>query len=252
MRILLINGNTTDAVTERMAIAARGVASPGSEIVAVTARFGATIIGSRTETAFAAAAVLDGLARSAADCDAAIIGASVDPGLAAAREMLDVPVIGITEAALHAACLLGGLCGAIAMSANSDTILREMAAAYGLASRLGAVRTLPTTPLDFLADLAGGTRAIAAMADDMVSRDGVDTIVLIGAVMAGVPALVQSAVAVPVLEGVSAAVALAEALVRLHPPPSRAGSYAAPPTERVTALLRQCDKLAPSRDSPSD
>jgi len=243
MRILLINGNTTDAVTERMAIAARDVASPGTEIVAVTARFGPAIIGSRTETAFAATAVLDGLARSMAGCDAAIIGASVDPGLAAAREMLDVPVVGITEAALHAACLLGGRSGAIVMSANSDTILREMAAAYGLAGGLGAIRTLATTPLAFLADVAGGTRAIAAIADDMVAQDGVDTIVLIGAVMAGVPALVQPMLPVPVLEGVSSAVALAEALVRLHPPPARAGSYVAPSVERVTALLRQSDKL---------
>ena len=213
--------------------------------MAVTARFGAAIIGSRTEAAFSAAAVIEGLARSAEGCDAAIIGASVDPGLAAAREMLDMPVVGITEAALHAACLLGGQCGAIVMSANSATILREMADAYGLATRLGTVRTLPTTPLEFLADLPGGTRAICTMAEDMAVRDNVDTIVLIGAVMAGVPSLVQPMVRVPVLEGVSAAVALAEALVRLHVPPARAGSYAAPPAERVTALVTSLATLPP-------
>ena len=71
-----------------------------------------------------------------------------------------------------------------------------------------------------------------------MQRDGVDTIVLIGAVMAGVPAVVQPALRVPVVEGVSAAVALCEALARLKPPPARAGSYAAPPAARMTALLR--------------
>ena len=241
MRILLINPNTTEAVTQRMTEAARNVAAPDVVIETATARFGPQIIGSRVESAVAAAAVVERLAQ-AKGYDAVIVGASVDPGLAAAREMLDVPVIGITEAALHAACLLGGKIGAIVMSANSDTILREMADAYGLGTRLGAVRTLPITPLELLADLDAATRAIAAAAEAMVSSDGVDTIVLIGAVMAGVASVVQPAVRVPVLEGVSAAVGLAEALVRLRVSPSRAGSYAKPPEERVAVLARALGK----------
>jgi allantoin racemase len=241
VRILLINPNTTEAVTQRMAEAARNVAAPDVVIETATARFGPHIIGSRVESAVAAAAVVERLAQ-AKGYDAVIVGASVDPGLAAAREMLDVPVIGITEAALHAACLLGGKIGAIVMSANSDTILREMADAYGLGTRLGAVRTLPITPLELLADLDAATRAIAAAAEAMVSSDGVDTIVLIGAVMAGVASVVQPAVRVPVLEGVSAAVGLAEALVRLRVSPSRAGSYAKPPEERVAVLARALGK----------
>lgn len=243
MRILLINPNTTEAVTQRMAEAARRVAAPDVEIETTTARFGPQIIGSRVETAVAAAAVVERLSQ-ADGFDAAIVGASVDPGLAAAREMLDVPVIGITEAALHAACLLGGRVGAIVMSANSDTILREMAAAYGLGTRLAAVYTLPITPLELLADLDAATRAIAAAADTMVANDGVDTIALIGAVMAGMAYVVQPAVRVPVLEGVSAAVGLAEALVRLRVSPPRAGSFAKPPAERVSALARSLGKMS--------
>ncbi|HLY91520.1 MAG TPA: aspartate/glutamate racemase family protein [Acetobacteraceae bacterium] len=241
MRILLINPNTTEAVTQRMAEAARNVAAPDVVIETATARFGPQIIGSRVESAVAAAAVVERLSQ-AEGYDAVIVGASVDPGLTAAREMLDVPVIGITEAALHAACLLGGKIGAIVMSANSDTILREMADAYGLGTRLGAVRTLPITPLELLADLDAATRAIAAAADAMVADDGVDTIALIGAVMAGMAPVVQPAVRVPVLEGVSAAVGLAEALVRLRVSPSRAGSYAKPPGERVALLARALGK----------
>jgi allantoin racemase len=177
MRILLINANTTEAVTQRMADTARRVAAPDVEIATTTARFGPAIIGSRVETAIAAAAVVERLTQ-ADGYDAAIIGASVDPGLAAARELLEIPVVGITEAALHAACLLGGKIGAIVMSANSDTILREMADAYGLGTRLGAVHTLPITPLELLADLDAATRTIAAAAEAMVAGDGVDTIVL--------------------------------------------------------------------------
>ena len=80
MRILLVNPNTTPAVTETIAVATRLAASPGTEIKPVTARFGASIIGTRVETAVSAAAAIDQLAREANDCDAAIIGASVDSG----------------------------------------------------------------------------------------------------------------------------------------------------------------------------
>jgi len=242
VRILLINPNTTEAVTQRMAAAARGVATPGTEIEPRTARIGPAIIGSRAEAAFAGAGVIERLTNAVNGCDAVIIGASVDPGLAAAREMLDIPVVAITEAALHIACLLGGRMGAITMGANGDTILREMADAYGLGTRLGAVCTLPTTPLEFVADLATGTRALCTAADAMVANDGVDSIVLIGAVMAGVPPLVQSKLRVPVLEGVSAAVGLVEALVRLRIPPARAGSYATLPAARITALIESLDR----------
>ncbi|MEJ0018449.1 MAG: aspartate/glutamate racemase family protein [Acetobacteraceae bacterium] len=237
MRILLINPNTTEAVTQRIADAARGVAAPDTEIVPATAQFGAAIIGSRVEAAVSAAAVVERLAACADGCDAVIIGASVDSGLAAAREMLDIPVVAITEAALHTACLLGGRIGAITMGAGNDTFIREQACAYGLGTRVGAVHTLPMTPLEFLADIAAGARAIGAVAETMVAQQGVDTIVLIGAVMAGIPPLVQPMLRVPVLEGVTAAVGLAEALVRLRVPPARAGSYAAPPAARVAALV---------------
>ena len=237
MRILLLNPNTTAAVTERMAEAARAVAAPGTVILPATARFGARIIGSRVEAAVAGAAVIEALGREAAGCDAVIVAASVDPGLAAAREMLDVPVLGITEAALYAACMLGGRIGAVVMSAQSAVILREMAEAYGLGSRLAAIRAVPVTPQDFLADPDGVTQAVAAAARDLEAQDGVDAVTLIGAVMAGVPALVQPGVRLPVLEGVSAAVALLEGLVRLGPVAARAGSYVAPPPERLAALL---------------
>lgn len=243
MRILLINPNTTEAVTQRMAEAARRVAAPDVEIETTTARFGPQIIGSRVETVVAAAALVERLSQ-AHGFDAVIVGASVDPALAAAREMLDIPVIGITEAALHAACLLGGKVGAIVMSANSDTILREMADAYGLGTRLAAVHTLPITPLELLADLDAAKQAISAAADAMVASDGVDTVALIGAVMAGMAAVVQPALRVPVVEGVSAAVGFAEALVRLRVSPARAGSYAKPPAERVSVLARALGKLS--------
>ena len=106
MKLLLLNGNTDPAITERMAQGARGMC--GHEIMPVTARFGARYIASRAAAAVAAHAVLDALAHeigrdNAQGFDAAIIGCFGDPGLEAARECFPIPIIGMADAAIFAA-----------------------------------------------------------------------------------------------------------------------------------------------------
>ena len=107
MRLLLANPNTTQSVTDTIAAAARAAAAAGTEIVPATARFGGRVIGTRTEMAIAEHAALDLLA----------------------REMLAIPVLGLTESALHVACLTGGRFGTITISRRSAWPLREMVAA---------------------------------------------------------------------------------------------------------------------------
>lgn len=212
MRILLANPNTSESVTEAMAAVARRMASPGVEIKPATARFGARVIGTRSEMAVAEHASLSLLAAEADGCDAVIIGASLDSALRAAREMLAVPVLGLTESVLHVACLHGVRFGAVTTSGRSAATLREMIELYGLAGRCAGIGTLATTPLAILADPGAMAAAVGEAVAGLVEQ-GADVVVLIGAVMADMPARVQADV--PVLEGVSCAVALAEAMVRL-------------------------------------
>jgi len=236
MRILLANPNTTQAVTDTIAAAARAVAAPGTEIVPATARFGGRVIGTRTEMAIAEHASLDTLAREAGGCDAAIIGASIDSGLRAAREMLAIPVLGLTEAALHVACLSGGRFGTVTLSRRSAYPLREIVDGYGLLARCGGMRAADATPHDLLAAPERVADLIVAEARVLIEQDMVDVIVLIGAVMAPVAALVQPHLPVPVVEGVSCAVVLAEALVRLRLPKPHAGGYALLPRREVIGV----------------
>jgi allantoin racemase len=71
-------------------------------------------------------------------------------------------------------------------------------------------------------------REIVATACDLVERDGAETVVLTGAVMAGVPARLQKDVPVPLVDCMACAVRQAELLVQLGHPKPRTGSYAAP------------------------
>ena len=236
MRLLLANPNTSQAVTDTIAAAARAVASPGTEVVPATARFGARVIGTRAEMAVAEHAALEMLAREAGGCDAAIIGASIDSGLRAAREMFGFPVLGLTESALHVACLVGGRFGTVTLSHRSAYPLREMIEGYGLSSRCGGTRAADATPHDLMAAPDKVAALIVAEARILVEQCMVDVIVLIGAVMAPIAARVQPHLPVPVVEGVSSAVTLAEALVRLRLPKAHAGGYAAFHKREVVGL----------------
>lgn len=226
MRLLLVNPNTSHSITDTVAEAARAAAASDTEIVPVTAGFGARIIGTRTESAVAEHACLEALAHNAPGCDAAIVAASFDSGVRAGREMLPVPVIGITEAGLHVASLVGGCFGAVVLNARVLPVFREMLGAYGFSGKLCGIRAVSGAWIDVLQRPDVMAESIVAAANDLVQQDGAEVIFLVGAVMAVMPPRVQAQVPVPVLEGLSCAVVLAEALARLRVPKPRTGSFA--------------------------
>jgi hypothetical protein len=107
MKILLLNPNTTAAVTELLHAAAAPVVSPGTELVMATAPRGVPYIATRAEAQIGGAIALEMLAAEAPDVDAAVIAAFGDPGLFGARELFDIPVVGLAEAAMLTAFMLG-------------------------------------------------------------------------------------------------------------------------------------------------
>ena len=225
MRILLANANTTAAVTERCAASARAVAGAATEIVPVTPRFGPAIITSRAENAIAAHGLLDCLAEHHAGCDAAILAVSYDTALFAARQLLPIPVIGMTEAACLAACTVGERFGLVTFS--SPELYREVIAGHGLSARLSGIALVAATPQDALSD-PDGVAAKVAEAAEALAREGADSVLLGGAALAGIGGRIQGRAPVPLIDGIAAAVVLAEALARLALPKPRTGSFAAP------------------------
>ncbi len=100
MKLLLINPNTTQAMTDRLAKVARAAAGPEITVSALTATRGFPYIASRAEAQIAGALVLEMIAAHRHDADAVIIAAFGDPGLIAARELFDLPVVGMADAAV--------------------------------------------------------------------------------------------------------------------------------------------------------
>lgn len=228
MRILVLNSNTSEVVTEKVAAAARAAASPGTEIVAVTGTFGARVIGTRAEHAIGEHSTVALVSRHAPGCDAVVIGVSYDTGLRAARELLGIPVVGMTEAGLMTACMLGGTIGIVTFGRRVLPLYKELVAGYGLAGRVAGWRVLESTAAYGRGAHPELDREIVAAAGDLVERDGAEVILLTGAVMAGVPARLQRDVPVPMVDCVVCGIRQAEVLASLRFPKPRGGSYAAP------------------------
>src|SRR6185437_5668974 len=150
MRLLLINPNITAAMIESMAAEARRYASAGTGIIAVTAAFGTQYVENRAEAAIAGHAVLDALAKHAEGCDAAIVSAFGDPGLAAAREFADIPIVGIEESAILTAWMLGRRYSIVCLTPRLRRWYIECAEEHGLAGRLASVRALDAPIADIM------------------------------------------------------------------------------------------------------
>ena len=235
-RLLVINPNISATVTALIEAEALRSAAPGTSITTVTAPFGVAYIETRFEAMLGAHAVAEVAAQQAAGYDAVIVAAFGDPGLLALREVLPMPVTGMTEAALMSACLLGQRFSIIAISTRISAWYREIVDSYGLLGRLASIRSLDF-PLRDVASIQQDHRdALLALAERAVKEDGADVIVLAGAPLAGLARQVHGLLPVPVVDGVSSAVNHAQTLAALMPTKARAGSFARPPNKPNAGL----------------
>jgi Asp/Glu/hydantoin racemase len=215
--ILLVNPNTTAAVTEAILERAREAASPGTDLRAVTAPFGAPYVMTRSENLTAAQATLAALTVNADGCDGAVIAAFSDPGLAEARARLSMPVVGIAEAAMLTACMLGARFSILTIAPRLVPAFRELAEGYGLGLRLASVRALDWPPVDVIRRQDAVAEALVGLGQTAVRKDGAHVLILGGAPLARLHERMVERLDVPLLDGVSCAVRQVELLLALAP-----------------------------------
>jgi len=241
MRLLLVNPNTSAGMTDRMTGIARGIAGTRAEIVPLTAAQGFPYIASRAEAQIAGAQVLDMIAPHAAGTDAAIIAAFGDPGLAAAREIFDFPVIGMAEAAIHTAAQLGDSFAVITFTPHMRRWYEDCIAASGLSRRSRGVRTAQPRSLDIANIRTDARDELIALARTAALEDGAEVVILGGAPLAGLATEIAAEVPALVLDPISCATAQALALAGLCRGlnfATRAGKPAAKPSTGLGDALR--------------
>lgn len=233
--VLVVNVNTSTAVTDVIAAAASAAVSPATRVVALTPRFGPASVESNYESHLSAVGVLDAVQGHDGPFDAVVHAGFGEVGREALQDVLTVPVVDITEAAAHTACLLGRTFGVVTSLDRAAPAIGDRLLLAGLAGRCTGIRSvdLPVLALEAAPDVTA--EAFVEQARRLV-EDGAEVVVLGCAGMAGVHEAVSADLAglrVPVVDGVAAAARLAESLVALGLSTSKVRSYATPGPKTV-------------------
>ena len=181
MRIIVVNVNTSESMTEVIGEAARRHASAGTEIIALRPYFGAEAVDCNFESYLSAVAVMDRITGYDGPYDAVVLAGFGEHGRDGLQELIEAPVVEICEASAHVAMMIGR--------------------AYSVVTTL--------------------QRSVPAIEDRLR--------------LAGLEEAITTELRVPVIDGVGAAVRLAEAVVGLGLRTSKVSTYAPPDAKKITA-----------------
>ena len=230
MRIVIANPNSTEAITESCAVLARSAASPGTQITPWTTRRGPPIIDSVYGDYLAGQALVRDLPLLQPRPDAIVLAGFGNYGTAAVKEVFDVPVVNIAEAAVTLALPLCHRFAIVTTAPRMIAYTEDVVRLFGVGERCAAVSAVSLPPLTAPprpeAELAA---ELAAMVAAMRTQFGADLVILGGSRLSPYAGALRQIVSIPVLEPVACAVQVAEALVRLGLRQSKAGKFAPPP-----------------------
>jgi len=158
------------------------------------------------------------------------------PVLEALRELTDIPVVGIAEAAIFLSCFLAPKFSVITVIPRVVAPVEQIVRKYGVSQRLASVRATKLSVLEFVQDLEGGNRALMRAGRLAVEEDGAEVLLLGCAGMARLDGEMEEEVGVPVIDGVVAAVKIAEGLVDLNKRTSKVRTYARPEKKPISGF----------------
>ena len=230
MKILVINPNTSVTMTDHIREELVRIKRPDTELTVVCPDEGPETIESAYDEAFAIPPTLDLVKKANQEgYDAVILACFSDPGLEAAKEVSDIPVIGIEESSLHVAAMLGARFSVMTPRKQRIPSKREHVHVRGLEHFLASVRSLDLAVAETDADPEKTKKRVLEMAQKAVEEDGAEVIVLGCAGMAGYSAEIEKKLGIKVIDPAAVALKVAEAMADLGLVHSKVGLFAAPP-----------------------
>jgi len=215
VNILLINPNTSEEFTNRIQKIANDFALPTTNPVAVNPNTGPKSIESIYDELLSSLGTLDVAIANLDKFDAFVIACYSDhPTIYALREITEKPVLGIAEASMYIACMVGYKFSIVTTNEEWEPLLWDAVRRYGLAERCASVRStrMPVLALES-ASPEETYQMILKTAQLAIVEDDAEVICLGCAGMAGLDKRLQEELGIPVLDGVVGALKLLEGLV---------------------------------------
>jgi allantoin racemase len=225
VHIVVVNCNTSQAMTDAIGSAARALARPDTTIDAVSPTWGVQSAEGFYDSFLSAASVLDLLRGWTGPMDAVVLAGFGEHGREGARQLLDVPVVDITEAAAMFACLVGYVFGVVTTTRPAVQQIRQSLLVTGVLDRCVGVSATGLGVLELETDWDRTVQEFVTHGRALIEQ-GAEALVLGCAGMAGLQERVQSQLGIPVIDGVGAAVSLCENLVHHGLTTSKVGAFA--------------------------
>lgn len=234
MKIIVVNVNTSESMTDVIAAGARRYASAGTRIDALRPYFGPEAVDCSFESYLSAVAVMDRVLAYGEPYDAVVLAGFGEHGRDGLQELIAQPVVEICEASAHVAMLIARSFSVVTTLQRSVPAIEDRLKLAGLLDRCASVRASGMSTLEIDADPQAAIRGIVEEARQAVQRDHAEAICLGCAGMAGLEEAITAELGVPVVDGIGAAVRLAEALVGLGLATSKVSTYAPPDRKQIT------------------
>lgn len=230
MKLLAINPNTSEDFTQRVYETIKTYAAPTTQFKAVNSKSGPRSIESIYDAILSSPGTLEIVIEEGKDYDAFLMACYADhPVIAAVREITNKPVLGIAEASMHMACMLGHRFSIVTSTDSWVPILSDHVKNFGLSDRCASIRAVGLPILS--AEAAGRANAFASISQtckDVLEQDGAEVICLGSAGMTGMDREIQQELGIPVLDGVACALKFLEGMVDYGVTISKRVTYATP------------------------
>ena len=215
MKILVINSNTNKSITDELYRSVTEIAAPGTEVTVVSAEWGVNTIEGACDAAYGALATIRVFEKNKEDFDAFIIACYSDPGLYACRELTDKPVLGIAQCSMLAAAALGNRFSILSPLPRMKPALENLVRYYRLEGLCASVRTIEENVINSYLNRTASNEAFAREGLLAAKEDGAEVLCLGGAVFAGRDKEISHLTGLPCIDGMSAALKMAEMYVSL-------------------------------------
>lgn len=229
MKILVVNPNSTELMTGKIVEAAKTVAGPGVTILGATAQGAPASIEGHFDEAMSLPGLLAQVAAAEEQgVDGIVVACFDDPGIGACRELATGPVLGICEAAVKAASMLATSFSVVTTLPRAVPVIEHLVHGYGLSHQCRRVRSAEIPVLALEEEGSDARDKIRREILRAIEEDHCEAVVLGCAGMADLTAWLSEETGIPVIDGVSVAVRMVEALASCGLKTSKINAYARP------------------------
>lgn len=226
MHIRLINPNSTASMTTQALQSALRVKQRDTNVTAVNPSNTPVSIEGGADEAMAVPGMLEEIRKGEKQgVDAYVVACFDDPGLHAAREVAQGPVIGICQAAIQVAMIISRRFSIVTTLPRSIPIIEDLVSDYGADRHCRRVRSIDLPVLGLEEDRDAAELLLIREIEAAKKEDGAEAIILGCAGMSALCDRLQEATGLPVIDGVTAAIKLAEALVGAGYTTSKINAY---------------------------